>query len=73
MHLPGDISTDVTRPSRVICFGVVSDRISQNLTVLSKWPLIILLLALPHTTKSLHLEPANRVLLPAEKKNDSQL
>lgn len=65
LYLPGDNASDVIRPCNKISLTVESERGSQNLTRLSKWPLIMLLAC--NVTKSLQLDPANIVFEPKRK------
>src|SRR6218665_1065631 len=66
--LPAERSREVTRPLRVISLMAfdVSPLVSQNRTVLSKWPLMTC--DPSRTTMSLQLEPAKIVLVPRRTK-----
>lgn len=71
-YSPVERSREVNRPLRRISLVLFSDRESQKRTRLSKCPLIIFVLCI--VIKSLQLDPANIVFVPAEinKKNTWQ-
>lgn len=68
-YLPRDRSSDVIFPCNRISSEVESDLVSQNLILLSKWPLIIVEPEPSDVTRSLQLDPANFVSIPFNKMN----
>lgn len=69
---PRDKSSEVTFPSNKMSFELDSALVSQNLILWSKWPLIIVEPAPSEVTRSLQLEPANFVSIPANKQDLTQ-